>query len=849
MNLGTLFVRLNADSKDLLTGFAKGTAAVEKFAKETKKLANDVSQVSGTMLALGAGAMALAATVDSKTAKSMDNLKKSTALLAVQVADILMPAVHSLTEGFKNAADWVAGLDPHVKKQIGTWATWIAGIAVASKALAVVAGLVSGVAGALSSAAGVIAAIGAGPVLLLVGALAVAAAGVAALHYAFRTNLGGIADVWKTVVDWVSKTGAAAFEGLIKYATTFADHFLGQLRDMADSLSKFFDLMGASGARDKAHAVFQGLEEARQGLLKGGLRGVVSEALNLGKAAGTAFVDEWKRILKDMGLPDFKSLMNGGTARQPSGAARAQGDVSGMGFAADESMRIAEMRAGYAARTAAEAEFAKANFANQTALERAHKEELKARNDLHNGLVRQAQLMDGRLAGNRMTTGEARQYGTRKQEKEAARAAMTPQEQAKDDSAEAAAKWSAVGSIALKGITSAMGEVGTLVNAAAEAIQGGGGIWGAIIAVIMEVVKKTESAMKFVGVAMEFVSQIAALVEPLVAPIFDALTDILGTIMAEIGPVFEMLKPFSEAFVDALENLEPVFSAIGDLLAALEPIISFIGELIGAIDQALAPLLELLAGIIKVIATVILGIVIALNEIAAAFGDTKARAESAKLKALVDKMWAPGAEAKNRAEHDAAAATLRNASAQDEAAEAAKKVAEAFTNVPSGYKIALARMNAMGPGDSLYGSQSGMWAPDSPAGGTAAAAAASEVSAEQAAEIARLAEAAAYNAYADAIAAGQGYTAAIAAQDAARQAYLDANSGKGSGGSQKSGAPGVKTAAGSSTSTPTGMGSGFVVMGDVNVYTQASNVQDLLTDIEKAAQQKKGQETGNPFDP
>lgn len=862
MNLGTLYVQLNGDSKAFLGMMSGAGAAVEKFAKETKKLANDVAQTSGMLLGLGGAALALAATVDSRTAKSMDGLKRSTQLLAIQVSDILQPAVASLTEGFRKAADWVAGLSPHVKAQISTWATWAAGIAVASKALAVVASLVSGVAGAFSSAVGAMAAVGAAPILVIVGAIAVAAAGIAALHYAFRTNLGGISDAWKTFADWLSRTAAAAFDGLIKFASAFADGFLANLRDLADGAAKFFDLIGSGENRKKALNLYQALEHARAGLAKNGAKGIVADALALGKAAGTAFVDEWKRILKDMGLPDFKSVLNnGGQARGPSrpgvfGIDRVDaGDVS----------RKGDLRGQYTVNTRAvineffEAPMKAAAEASR-GLEDARKKELQARAAINANLEHEAKLLGGKLKGSQMSPEEARKYGTRKQEEQARRAQMTPKELAKDDSAAAAAKWSAVGSIALQGITSAMGEVGSLVQSAAQAIQGGGGIWGAVIAVIMEVVKKTESAMKFVGVAMEFVKQIAAMVEPLVKPIFDALTDVLGTIIAEIGPVFEMLKPFVELIVGSIKNLEPVFSAIGDIIATIEPIVSFIGEMLKSMDSFLAPLLQLLAGIIKVVATVILGILIALNEIAGAFGDQKAKAESKRLRALVDKMWAPGADARNEADHDAAAATLRNAAAQDKAAEAAQKVAESFLNVPTGYKLANARFNAMGPGANQY---SGAYGSSSQYAGAipgATGAGGAPVFGADAQDSGTTtlggtggssggggfanADAAYYAAYGDAIAAGKGYAAAVEAGEAARAAWLAAH--KGGGGSQKSGGPGMKTAASSGAGVP--VGAGVVLMGDVIIYgTDQATLEALLRDAARVAARKRAQQSGTPY--
>jgi hypothetical protein len=720
MNLGTLYVNLNADSKSFFSTMEGASQRIEKFAKETKKLANDVAQTSGMLLGLGAAALGLAATVDGPTARSMDNLKKSTQLLAVQVADVLQPAVQQLTSWFHTAADAVAGMDPELKKQIATWATWAAGIAVAAKAIGTVAALIDGVAGALGAAFAAVAAVGIGPIMAFVAAIALAAAGVAALHYAWRTNLGGIADGWKKFSDWFSSTASAAFEGAAKFATKFADSFLAQLRDLADGAVRFFDLIGNGEAKKKALTIYQGLESARQGLLKDGLfKSVVTKALDMGKAAGGAFVDEWKRILESsgaMGMIDkFKSAFNGGSA----GAARGFGPWTSGAATAQASVDIkrASNQAGhmsgkvdtraimdqYQGTLREQAEF-------NRALDEQRRQELMARKALAAQLEFEAKKGAAFRTGSRagLSRDQAIEFGvaTRKQKEEARREGLGAHGRAEEDSAAAARKWAAVGQVALQGVTGAMGELGNIVNDAASAAASGGP-WAAVIAVIMDLVKKTESAAQFMGVAMEFVKEIAKMVEPLVKPIFAALEKVLGTIMSEIAPLFAALQPLAEFFAQSLEDLQPVFTAIGDIVQALAPIIQFVGNLLKIMNEALKPLLDILAGVLKAIATVILGIVVAFNEIAAAFGDTKARAEADRLRALVASMWEPAAADRAEAEHTAATATLRNAAAQNEAAAAATKVAESFSNVPSGYKLALARFTATGPGANQYAGAGG----------------------------------------------------------------------------------------------------------------------------------------------
>lgn len=245
-----------------------------------------------------------------------------------------------------------------------------------------------------------------------------------------------------------------------------------------------------------------------------------------------------------------------------------------------------------------------------------------------------------------------------------------------------------------------LGEVGDLIGSIVNGARDGG-VWGALLAAFMEIAKKTESALKFLGFAMEFVEQLSVMIEPLVKPIFDALKDLLGGIISMIGPLFVALQPLFDAIAKLIENLGPVLSSIGYLLEALGPVIEVIGKIVGVIVDVLKPIFELIGFVIRLVATVVLGIIIALNEIAAAFGDTKARAEADRLKALVDRMWDPNAAATEEANREAAEATMENAAAQKEAANAANEAANALYNLPSGYKIEAARFAAASAQDSM----------------------------------------------------------------------------------------------------------------------------------------------------
>lgn len=135
MELGTLLVKLSANTTGFSSQMSAGAKSLEDFAKGAKKISGDLGQVGLAVTAFGGAMTALAATVDGRAEKSLTNLKNASALLGVQIYDIVAPAIHDMTEGLKRAADMVAALSPEVKASASHFAEWAVGIGVAGMAL------------------------------------------------------------------------------------------------------------------------------------------------------------------------------------------------------------------------------------------------------------------------------------------------------------------------------------------------------------------------------------------------------------------------------------------------------------------------------------------------------------------------------------------------------------------------------------------------------------------------------------------------------------------------------------------------------------------------------------------
>jgi phage-related protein len=699
LRIGSLYVSLTANSTGLVKGFAEAAKAAEKVAKDVKKASAEVAQVAGTFAALGSAAVKLASSVDGPTKNALAGLERSTKLLAVQIADMLLPAVKAISDMFRTMAGVVAGLDPETKKSISSFAVLAVQLAVGAKALSLVASISGNVFGALKSVAAAVAGIGVGPLLGIAAAIAVVAAGAAALHYAFRTNLGGIADTWKKIVDWLGTTWNTVFDGILtslgQWTTTVMLAFRGVLGLMEKVARARGDTQGALGYAAAGRAIeITAANFGGEKLFKA----VAVQGLELGKAAGSAFVDEWKRIIGEMGISSlFKSGKTIGLGRGMGPAAPKGPAVSG----AVAPQFSGGINAGGAWLHEMD-RLAKDTQKHADDIDKARGLELRNRLAIASDLEKQK-----RVAG-------AIQSGTVSSLTGGARADAEKQMAGTVDSAVNAGSWGEAMDTLKAGLQGSLtfgkelevwgkrmagligsagkqilGAVGDLVD---SVVQGAtqGGIWGAIIAAFMEIAKKTQSAMKFLDTAMAFVGKLAEMIEPLVAPIFDALTDVLATVLNMIGPLFAALQPLFDAFATLIEELLPIFDAIGYVIQALAPIIEVIGKLVGVIVKALKPVFDIIAGVLKVIATVILGIIIALNEIAAAFGDEAAKAESNRLKGIVDKMWTPD----DGAAQDAARANTRATIENTQATNNLSQATESLTNIPSGYKLALGRFDA-----------------------------------------------------------------------------------------------------------------------------------------------------------
>lgn len=214
MELGTLLVKLSAKTTGFSSQMSAGAKSLEDFAKGAKKISGDLGQVGLAVTAFGGAMTALAATVDGRAEKSLTNLKNASALLGVQIYDIVAPAIHDMTEGLKVAADMIAALSPNVKASASHFAEWAVGIGVAGMALQKVFTVGETLFSVFKTGFAMLSA----PILAFVAALAGIVAVVLVIidnWNTFKDMFGGVVDyakgIWRDMVFVMS----AAWEGFI----------------------------------------------------------------------------------------------------------------------------------------------------------------------------------------------------------------------------------------------------------------------------------------------------------------------------------------------------------------------------------------------------------------------------------------------------------------------------------------------------------------------------------------------------------------------------------------------------------------------------------------------------------
>jgi len=654
LKVGSLYVRLTADAAPLIRGLSGAIKAVEQFAKQAKQVSGAIGGVANAMVAMGGASIALAASVDGRTKASVQQLEGATKSLAIQIADILAPALREATALFNRAASVVAGLSPEVRASIANWAVFAVELAAASKVVQVLASVIGPLGGALRATLGVVASVGVSSVAALAVGIGVLAGVVVLLHKVWRENWAGIQQTVAEVVAWLQDAFgkfASFMKSLWDWQVDRVAGFINALLAAGETLERVMGKdLGVKGMREGFSGLFADLKSGA----------FVSEGVKFGKTVGSAVVDGFKaevgQISKELGLDKLFAQLSGagGVARAASGGpTKLVSGVAGLGA----------------------------------------------------GVV--SASMPKVKDGERISSGPQAAVSASWQITAAAERAAADFEQA----------MASMRSTMTQSMLSATGELGAVISRVASA-GASGGPWAALLQAFLELFQQTEAWGKLLGTFGHALKRVGEMVGPLVEAIGPPVEKLVAVVVEILAPLFRALGDVFGVIGSIIEDIVPILEPIGAIFAAVGAIISAIGSILKAVFVILKPLFSAVFGIIKGVASIILGIISGLIDVwnwiieaIAGLADMVGGGDEIR-KAKADKTDINDAMAAlNDSTYESARANAANtkatwdaAQANKDAAGAASEVSESFQNVPSGYKLALAR----------FGSTAGMNADGSP---------------------------------------------------------------------------------------------------------------------------------------
>lgn len=247
-------------------------------------------------------------------------------------------------------------------------------------------------------------------------------------------------------------------------------------------------------------------------------------------------------------------------------------------------------------------------------------------------------------------------------------------------------------------VTSRMGTAGQLANSAAQGMTTAGP-WGAVIAVFIDLVTRSK---QFVA-ALEYVEKGCQMLADTFGRLFgsgskinEASNNILEQVMTFIAPIFDMIS-------DMVGEIAPLLQIFADLFKGLSGLTKMLKPLIDIIKGGFSFAISIISVVLKAVAATILATARAIggawNGILDGINAYLKKLSEIGVHYLDD--YSKSLESM-RVDTDAIDESMRalwdstdaNTQAQTSQAAAVEKATEALSNVPTGYKMALARFNA-----------------------------------------------------------------------------------------------------------------------------------------------------------
>lgn len=600
-SLGDLFVSLSLKSESFSKGVADAADKVEGLAS---KAAAAIGDISGGFAALGgvaAGALALAATgadglagVSSRAKAETERLQRATTLLAVEVSEVLLPAVRAMTDGVLRLVGMWRSLDEGTRKNIGSMLGWAAaigaGLAATSKGLVIFKGF-------FELAVVLAPAIGAMIVPLL--AVAAAMAGVLLLAGALRAAgkrttdewLEGLGNLWKAYTSFVS----SMLELYEFAAEDIRDAFVSAFRGVVGAARAAFAVI-VEGALLAAKTMGRVMAPLARGT---GQNQIASmwESIQVMNSDGILKAFDEGVAAMERGARKYVSALPGELA---AGAFKAA--MGPLGAVIDPSMLATD--------------FKKALAGSKEIL-----------GDAYAPLERLfAQFLDGikgfgaaktpGVPGDAVAMGKSgdqlEKVATRKwQGIRAGFDRFADEVDRMNKEMEESAK-RARESLVSRAI-GALGDLGSIISNAAQAAAGGP--WAVAASVAMDLLTRSEGFKALV----EVLNGIVGTVADALGVLFVALRPVVGALGVIITAVVDTLQPVLNVVANVLQSFAPPLMVVGNLLRALAPVLQILAQVVMMVTMPLTmlagPILKALFEVLKFVSVVILTVVRAVGSV------------------------------------------------------------------------------------------------------------------------------------------------------------------------------------------------------------------------------------------
>lgn len=258
-----------------------------------------------------------------------------------------------------------------------------------------------------------------------------------------------------------------------------------------------------------------------------------------------------------------------------------------------------------------------------------------------------------------------------------------------------------------------LGKTGATISNAMEGLEQGG-VWGALAAVIVDLLAESETMAAITSTLDEAFGRIS-----------NAFGKLLGGIHIIVGNALLLVAQLAEGLMPVFEWLSGIFGRLG---AVFIPLSYIIQAIVSVIDLAMAPLqaaapildraFEILYTVFQAVAVIILGVVYAiqtvwnfllqgvinvLSGLATIFEGLEDTIDSLEAMKADTSATSDAINELTSTSYAEALAMAETAVAAEETTEALDTMTASLVNVPAGYKVALARFAAMAPGQSsLY---------------------------------------------------------------------------------------------------------------------------------------------------